>query len=478
MMSQTFRNVIVQSLFPILPCQSRNSRPTFWLGQHIISVVPNGIPRVVATSSLVISKVFPSPNSSERLVGMKCVTNHHPSRSGGSVWVLPLHNISCSQAQPVTRTSDYTILSSISIKQTMTVESAEPPSFEYTPTWVVAVFCSVIVLLSLLAERGLHKLGLFFKRKDLEALFEALQKLKEELMLLGFISLLLTVSQGLTKYMCIPHHLSTIMLPCKKRRSEEETPAQHATTMMRRLLTTHDKSIQNCARKAHCPTNPNFDFHKYMLRTLEHDFRRIVGISWYLWVFVVAFLLLNISGWHSYFWLSFLPLILLLVVGTKLEHIISELAQEFAEGNTTSSGGEAVIRPSDELFWFKSPKLVLYIIHFILFQNSFEIAFFVWIMYTYGARSCIMERLSFTIPRLVMGAVVQVLCSYSTFPLYALVTQMGSSFKEGMFNHVLHNTLLHWAGKPATSAHSITEPFESITISETPPNSSTIQLSH
>ncbi|XP_031103310.1 MLO-like protein 13 isoform X2 [Ipomoea triloba] len=410
-------------------------------------------------------------------------------------------------------------------------------------------------------------------------------------MLLGFISLLLTVSQGLTKYMCIPHHLATIMLPCKKRRSEEETPAQHATTMMRRLLTTHDKSIQNCASKgkvpmmslealhqlhififimalahvifcvttmllggarirqwrkweqsikrasqeheghhrlhirhlqsfkeragrywrrftviswlaaffkqfhgsvtksdyvvlrsgfinAHCPSNPNFDFHKYMLRTLEHDFRRIVGISWYLWVFVVAFLLLNISGWHSYFWLSFLPLILLLVVGTKLEHIITELAQEFAEGNTTSSGGEAVIRPSDELFWFRSPKLVLYIIHFILFQNSFEIAFFVWIMYTYGARSCIMERLSFTIPRLVMGAVVQVLCSYSTFPLYALVTQMGSSFKEGMFNHVLHNTLLHWAGKPATSAHSITEPFESITISQTPPNSSTIQLSH
>ncbi|XP_019191160.1 PREDICTED: MLO-like protein 13 isoform X2 [Ipomoea nil] len=436
----------------------------------------------------------------------------------------------------------------------MAEESAEPPSFEYTPTWVVAVFCSVIVLLSLLAERGLHKLGLFFKRKDQEALFEALQKLKEELMLLGFISLLLTVSQGLTKYMCIPHHLSTIMLPCKKRRSEEEeeTPAQHATTMMRRLLTTHDQSIQNCARKirqwrkwehsirrasqeheghhrlhirhlqsfkeragrywrkftviswlaaffkqfhgsvtksdyvvlrsgfinAHCPTNPNFDFHKYMLRTLEHDFRRIVGISWYLWVFVVAFLLLNISGWHTYFWLSFLPLILLLVVGTKLEHIISELAQDFAEGNTTTgSGGEAVIRPSDELFWFRSPKLVLYIIHFILFQNSFEIAFFVWIMYTYGARSCIMERLSFTIPRLVMGAVVQFLCSYSTFPLYALVTQMGSSFKEGMFNHMLHNTILQWAGKPA-SAHSITQPIESITISETLPNSSTIQLSH
>lgn len=32
-------------------------------------------------------------------------------------------------------------------------------SLEYTPTWVVAGVCFVIVLLSLCAERGLHKLG-------------------------------------------------------------------------------------------------------------------------------------------------------------------------------------------------------------------------------------------------------------------------------------------------------------------------------
>lgn len=32
-------------------------------------------------------------------------------------------------------------------------------SLEYTSTWVVAVVCFVIVLLSLCAERALHKLG-------------------------------------------------------------------------------------------------------------------------------------------------------------------------------------------------------------------------------------------------------------------------------------------------------------------------------
>jgi len=32
-------------------------------------------------------------------------------------------------------------------------------SLEYTPTWIVAVVCSIIVFISLCAERGLHHLG-------------------------------------------------------------------------------------------------------------------------------------------------------------------------------------------------------------------------------------------------------------------------------------------------------------------------------
>ncbi|KAK4339812.1 hypothetical protein RND71_041274 [Anisodus tanguticus] len=69
---------------------------------------------------------------------------------------------------------------------------------------------------------------------------------------------------------------------------------------------------------------------------------------------------------------------LLLLVGTKLEHIITELAQEVDERSPVVDETTPV-RPSDELFWFNSPTVVLYLIHFILFQNSFEIAFFVWI---------------------------------------------------------------------------------------------------
>ncbi|CAH8314318.1 unnamed protein product [Eruca vesicaria subsp. sativa] len=443
---------------------------------------------------------------------------------------------------------------------------AEERSLEYTPTWVVAFICFIIVLLSLLAERGLHHLGKCLKRRRQDALFEALQKLKEELMLLGFISLMLTVSQAAIRHICVPRALVSSMFPCKKPLEKHHAPESSHT--LRHLLST-GASPDQCAAKGqvplvsvealhqlhififvlavfhvifcastmvlggariqqwkhwedrfkkhpsqkeaprrghaqahphahalhelfnanheffamhaggfwrrsvviswlraffkqfygsvtkseyialrqgfimtHCPTNPSFNFHKYMLRTLEIDFKKVVSISWYLWLFVVVFLLLNVGGWNTYFWLSFLPLILLLMVGAKLENIISSLAVDVCEKRNRAE--EAVITPSDELFWFHKPEIILQIIHFILFQNSFEIAFFFWILFTYGIHSCIMERLGFLIPRLVMGVLVQVLCSYSTLPLYALVTQMGSKFKKGIFDDMVQSTLDVW----------------------------------
>ncbi|KAI5356466.1 PREDICTED: MLO [Prunus dulcis] len=435
-------------------------------------------------------------------------------------------------------------------------------SLEYTSTWVVAVVCFVIVLLSLCAERALHKLGKYLKHEQQDALFEALQKLKEELMLLGFISLLLTVFQGSISHICIPSYLASHMLPCKRETSEgnnhehyslnpslnnrrrllsAETNSDHClkkgkvpllslealhhlhififvlavvhvifcvTTMVlggarirqwkhwedsvrqgadptsrRRVRAHHHEFLKTRGvgywRKAavigwvtsffkqfygsvtksdyialrqgfikeHCPGNPNFDFHTYMMRTLEIDFRKIVGISWYLWLFVVLFLLLNVEGWHTYFWLAFLPLILLLLVGAKLEHIITRLAQEVTEGTTqVDQEAAARVKPSDKHFWFNNPRIVLILIHFILFQNSFEIAFFFWIWSTYGIHSCIMEKLGYIIPRLIMGVIVQVLCSYSTLPLYVIVTQMGTMFKEGMFNKMVEKYIGMWAG--------------------------------
>lgn len=163
-------------------------------------------------------------------------------------------------------------------------------------------------------------------------------------------------------------------------------------------------------------------------------------------MFVVIFLLLNVNGWHTYFWMAFLPLVLLLAVGTKLEHIIASLAYDVA-ARQTAVEGDLVVKPSDEHFWFGQPRIVLHLIHFILFQNAFELSFFFWILMTYGLHSCFMDHVGFLVPRLVLGVVIQLLCSYSTLPLYAIVTQMGSYYKKEIFNEHVQQGVLGWAEK-------------------------------
>lgn len=444
---------------------------------------------------------------------------------------------------------------------------SEGTTLEYTPTWVVAAVCTVIVAISLALERLLHYTGKYLKKKNQKPLNEALQKVKEELMLLGFISLLLTVLQGSIVKICVPRDVVRHLLPCSLPMESEshggahgvpksETPAQH-----RRLLA-EEPNIGYCTEKhkvpllsleaihhlhififvlaivhvtfsvltvvfggmkirqwkhwedsiikdnydtqqvlknkvthvhqhdfiknrflgvdkhsvflgwlqsflkqfygsvtksdyaalrlgfimTHCRGNPKFNFHKYMIRALEDDFKIVVGISWYLWVFVVIFLLLNVNGWHTYFWIAFIPLILLLAVGTKLEHVISQLAHEVAEKHVAIEG-ELVVQPSDDHFWFRKPRIVLFLIHFILFQNAFEIAFFFWIWVQYGFDSCIMGQVRYIVPRLIIGVFIQVLCSYSTLPLYAIVTQMGTHFKKSIFDEHVQVGLVGWAQK-------------------------------
>uniref|UniRef100_A0A453SGY1 MLO-like protein n=1 Tax=Aegilops tauschii subsp. strangulata TaxID=200361 RepID=A0A453SGY1_AEGTS len=387
-------------------------------------------------------------------------------------------------------------------------------SLEHTPTWVVAAVCLVIVSVSLAAERFLHYLGKALKHKQQKTLYSALQRLKEELMLLGFISFILSLSQSFIVHICIPETATHFMLPCKREnhkvveegaivcKKKGDVPflsleALHqlhififvlglvhvvfcATTIFlggaqirrwkhwetgihrdiqKKLLQTdivgnatplhvllrrnhqrelvsertegfwkqlavvswiiafskqfHDsvgKSDYEALRSAfvliHYPSHPNFDFHKYMTRALEHDFKRVVGISWYLWLFVILFLLLNINGWHTYFWLAFLPLFLLLVVGAKLQHIITRLAQEAAASLADKTNQVPNIKPSKEHFWFGKPSIVLHLIHFILFQNAFEIGFFFWVLVTYGFDSCIMEKKAYAISRLVIGLII------------------------------------------------------------------------
>eukprot|EP01018_Ginkgo_biloba_P015674 Gb_09144 [translate_table: standard] len=391
--------------------------------------------------------------------------------------------------------------------------SGDSRSLEQTPTWAVAAVCAVFVVISILIEQAIHLVGH-------KALNEALEKIKAELMLLGFISLLLTVGQEHISKICISKSLGDSMLPCKKKEATDSEDTEVSSEGHRRRLLWGSGGASSssselplrrflaggggsdhCANKgkvslvsqdglhqlhififvlaifhvlysiltmalgrakfyrsvpkvdyltlrhgfisAHLPPQSNFNFHKYIKRSLEDDFKVVVGISPHIWGLAVIFLLLNVYGWYTYFWLSFVPLIIILVVGTKLQVVITEMALQIQNTQAVVKGAP-VVQPSDKLFWFSRPQFVLFLIHFVLFQNAFQLAFFCWTWYEFGLKSCFHEEIEIIITRVVMGVGVQFLCSYITFPLYALVTQMGSHMKKAIFEEQTANALKRW----------------------------------
>ncbi|TQD70381.1 hypothetical protein C1H46_044084 [Malus baccata] len=113
-------------------------------------------------------------------------------------------------------------------------------SLEQTPTWAVAVVCFVLVLISIIIEHIIELIAKWLKKKHKSALYEALEKIKSELMLLGFISLLLTVGQGPISNICISQKLGNTWHPCGKKPEDklnkEEDLEYVDETPSRRLL--------------------------------------------------------------------------------------------------------------------------------------------------------------------------------------------------------------------------------------------------
>ncbi|KAK8604826.1 hypothetical protein V6N13_082295 [Hibiscus sabdariffa] len=225
-------------------------------------------------------------------------------------------------------------------------------SLEETPTWAVAVVCFVLVLISIIIEHILHMIGKWLRKKHKRALYEALEKIKSELMLLGFISLLLTVGQGLISDICISKEIAATWHPCSKKHdnsvNESDQGDNTDTEHRRRLLAFPNPggvfrrslagaSEDKCAAQGKAPfvssegihqlhififvlalfhvlycvltlalgqakahlaphSETKFDFQKYINRSLEEDFNVVVGISPPIWFLAVLFLLFNTHG--------------------------------------------------------------------------------------------------------------------------------------------------------------------------------------
>ncbi|KAG5404506.1 hypothetical protein IGI04_010625 [Brassica rapa subsp. trilocularis] len=411
-------------------------------------------------------------------------------------------------------------------------------SLEETPTWALAAVCFVILFISIMIEYFLHFIGHWFKRKNKKALYEALEKVKAgkftilyrlyiitlELMLLGFISLLLVVLQSPVSQICIPERIAATWHPC----SSQQELAKYSKDYIddgRKILEDYDSNDfysprRSLATKGYdkCAENALFllfgkvalvsaygihqlhififvlaVFHilyciiTYALgktkmkkwksweketKTLEYQYandperfrfardtsfgRRHLNIwsksSFTLWITVlwisdksglsyIKTWLYN--GWDSYFWLPFLPLLVILIVGAKLQVIISKLGLRIQDKGDVVKGAP-VVEPGDDLFWFGRPRFILFLIHLVLFTNAFQLAFFVWSTYEFTLKNCFHHKTEDIAIRITMGVLIQVVCSYITLPLYALVTQMGSSMRPTIFNDRVANALKKW----------------------------------
>ncbi|RCV46735.1 hypothetical protein SEVIR_9G559300v4 [Setaria viridis] len=460
-----------------------------------------------------------------------------------------------------------------------------------TPTWAVALVCAVIVLLSVAMEHGLHKLGHWFHTRQKKAMREALEKIKAELMLMGFISLLLAVGQTPISKICIPTKAGSVMLPCKPKddgesggdrrrrllwypgeevnhrrflagavgedyckekgkvslisttgvhqlhififvlavfhvvysvatmalarlkmrrwkRWESETSSleyqfandpsrfrfTNQTSFVKRHLGVSSTpgvrwmvaffrqffasvtkvdylTMRQGFINAHLSPNAKFDFQKYIKRSLEDDFKVVVGISLPLWFVAIFILFMDVQGFGTLIWISFVPLVILLLVGTKLEIVIMEMAKEIQDKATVIKGAP-IVEPSDRFFWFNRPKWVLFLIHLTLFQNAFQMAHFIWTLLTPGLKTCYHENLGLGIMKVSVGLGLQVLCSYITFPLYALVTQMGSHMKKTIFEEQTAKAVMKWRKAAKDKVKQREAGFEGLMSTDTTPSHS------
>ncbi|KAK4490487.1 hypothetical protein RD792_001164 [Penstemon davidsonii] len=390
------------------------------------------------------------------------------------------------------------------------MKSMEGRSLEETPTWAVATIITLLVAVGVCIHGGLKKFGKWLDRTKRKHLLAALDKVKEELMVFGLLSLLMGHWIAFISKICVKSSaLSSRFYPCVPRIDvEHETVvlrSNHFNSSIHRLLL--DDAHGHFCPKDHQP----FASHQSLEQL--HRFLFVLGVTHVSYSFLaIALAMIKIYSWRSWenhaktlafrgllsagtltakslsvlsfvsaasfgaqltkltTWLYDLVLLLLInylshmisiiicsevwrknfeilleLVGTKLHHIVVKLAVEIMDSSRWT--GEHQFNLRDELFWFGSPRLLLRLIQFVSFQNAFEMATYIWSLWEIREPTCFSGDRNLLIIRLTFGVISQFWCSFITFPLYVIVTQMGSKFKKTIVTENVRRSLHGWTRK-------------------------------
>ncbi|KAK0608191.1 hypothetical protein LWI29_026959 [Acer saccharum] len=274
------------------------------------------------------------------------------------------------------------------------------------------------------------------KRKNQKPLFEALQKIKEELMLLGFISLLLTVCQNTIAKICIPQHLSTKWMPCKKQQDNQTKTTSHFFSfvspdgILRRLLAEASSSSSQdyCSQKGEVALLSTTALHHL------HIFIFVLAVAH------VTFCALTIlfGGAKIRQWKHWEESV------SKDKFDAQEFTHvqdhDFIKNRFRGVGKSFSLQSFCKQFYgsvtktdYTTLRLGFIMTHC---RGNPKFDFHKYMMRVFEADF-----------KKVVGirVFVQFLCSYSTLPLYAIVTQMGSSFKKQVFDEHIQEGLVGWA---------------------------------
>ncbi|TQD73192.1 hypothetical protein C1H46_041280 [Malus baccata] len=385
------------------------------------------------------------------------------------------------------------------------MEEREGRSLAETPTWTVACVTCVMVVLGFFFNGSLERVGKWLDKTKRKSLIAALQKIKEaELMLFGVMSLLMSHFIIIVAKICVKSSvMSSRFFPCASE-SEFLNAVEHVLVPSSGNLNSSVSRVQVKAGSQHgyCPEgHESFasqqsleQLHRLMfVLGITHVFYSFVAIvlamikiySWRVWekeakeaiktlegektfpkllslrvalsavmiFFTINFVQPNLQlcfsrqfwssiNQSSYMALRFGFITLILLIGTKLHRIVVKLAVEIMEESPYMENHQFKLR--DELFWFKKPWLLLRVIQLISFQNALEMATFIWSLWEIKEPLCFMDNRTFLVIRLTFGVVTQFWCSFITFPLYVIITQMGSRFKKSVVSENVRNSLHGW----------------------------------
>uniref|UniRef100_A0A9I9D686 MLO-like protein n=1 Tax=Cucumis melo TaxID=3656 RepID=A0A9I9D686_CUCME len=345
--------------------------------------------------------------------------------------------------------------------------SPQSRDLDNTPTWAVAAVCFFFVLISIVLENVLHKLGTWLTEKRKSSLYEALEKVKAELMILGFISLLLTFAQAYIVQICIPPSIANSMLPCPLKEKDASSSTTDEDEHHRRLQWLIRRSLAGGHNVVSCKDG------KVSLISID-GLHQLHILIFFLAVFHVLFSVITmtlgrvkIRGWkeweqetltHNYEFFNGLSFyacrtVILLSHGFKSQFIRQFLSINFvvshscffrqfygsvsrADYLTLRNGFITVhLAPGSKFNFQRYIKRSL--------EDDFKI-----ILAVGSKLQAILTRMALEISEkhaVVQGIpLVQGSDNYVTLPIYALVNQMGSGMKRSIFDEQTSKALKKW----------------------------------